>query len=758
MTERDDDRLEELLAEFVERRERGELLTAHGFAAQHPELNDQLQPLLVELERTAALLPAGDMPPFLGPYRIEARLGSGGTGEVFAARADDGREVAIKCLLPHVRLQPRAIERLRREGAVLESIDHPGIVRVEAFGEADGNVFLVMEHVDGGSLADALQQARERRVAGSTGAAASLLELPGAGRGERRAIELVAGLARALAVAHSRGLLHRDLKPGNVLLRGDGSPVLVDFGLAFDPEADTLTKTGDVLGTPNYMAPEQALGRAATEQSDVYGLAAILYELVTLRPPHQGGDALQVLSAVRATPPRPARAVEPSVSPALERVLRRALAHNPPSRWQSASEFAAALEALLAGERPQRATISLHQRVGEFWLWHKRGVLLAAAVVVLGIATIATMQALEAAQADRLATAIEEATIAYLDDGRQGRERAGTILLDAGAEPALARWLTTGETGDDPFLQAFARGVELRRQNPGAAVPLLRDAFGHRPDLVLSGAMLGIAAGDARDYELAERELVAAGRRLQRCVRVRRELGTVRRRRHDAKGAALAWREVVAIDATNPRYFYELARVEIQAKNGAAALAAIDQAIALHERTNAAPAPTRWLHVKGAALDQLDRRDEGIELLKGIIARKPTSATWHSLGLLYDKEHRLQEARAAYRAGLRLDDRSAPCIMSLAWLLAGSDRSNCQQCAECFEADPGLFDPDGVEQLALQMIRAQHGEFRHVEPMAQMVKRVGGGAALRQRLDALLEEEFSDAALGRLLSAKRALR
>lgn len=745
--------LEELLAEFVERRERGEPVSAAAFAAEHPALREELLPALESLERTAALLPAGDLPPFLGPYRVEARLGSGGTGEVFAGRAEDGREVAIKCLLPHVRLQPRAIERLRREGAVLETIDHPGIVRVESFGEGDGNVFLVMERIDGGSLAEVLQQARQRRLDGERGPPAELLELPGTGSGEQRAIALVAGLARALAVAHSRGLLHRDLKPGNVLLRRDGRPVLVDFGLAFDPEADTLTKTGDVLGTPNYMAPEQALGLVATEQSDVYGLAAILYELVTLEPPHHGADALQVLSAVRDAPPRPARAVERSVSAPLERVLRRALAHRASSRWQSAAEFAVALEALLAGERPPRATLSVHQRVSEFWLWHKRAVLgVAAGLAVIAIA-LAVWQSRSAGQQARAAAAIEEATIAYLDEGRRGRERAASLLRAAGTEPGLAAWFAGEGPGDDPFLQAFDRGVELRRREPANAVLALRDAVRLRPELALGGAMLGIAAADARDHERAERELVAAGRALPTCVRVRRELGDVRRRRRDFAGAAEAWRDVIALKDDDPRYFYELARVATLSKDGESALAAIDRALALH----GGDPPATWLHTKGAALDVLNRREEGIALLRDAVKKRPKSSTWHSLGLLLDKEHQLHEAADAYREGLALDPDNAACIFSLAFLLAGSKSYECAECAAYFERHPELYDPAEVEQLALSMLDSQHGHFTHAEPMADIVVRIGGSDALRAKLDGLMKQDFANAAMGCLLRARNAL-
>ena len=748
--------LEDLLAEFVERRENGEALTADGFAARHPEIDqDELLPALEALERTAALLPTGDVPPFLGPYRIEERLGSGGTGEVFAARDEGGRPLAIKCLLPHMRLQPRAIERLRREGKVLESIDHPGIVRIEAVGEGDGNVFLAMERIDGGSLADVLQRARQRRSDGATGAAADLLDLPGEGDGEERAIRLVAGLARALGTAHARGLLHRDLKPGNVLLRSDGQPVLVDFGLVLDPEADTLTKTGDVLGTPNYMAPEQAHGREATAQSDVYGLAAVLYELVTLLPPHQGPDALQVLTSVRDVPPKPARAIEPAVSPGLERVLRRATAHRPSARWRSAVEFASALELLLVGTRPPRATISLHQRVEEFWLWHKRAVLATAA----GLAVVATglgvwlYQENAAAQKERAKAALEEATVAYLDGGPDGRAEAARLLREAATEPALAAWFAGEEVPGDALIELLERGEARRRSEPQQAIVSFQAAVKARPDLELCGALLGIAAADAREYDIAEQELVSAARRLPKCVRVRRELGTVRRRRKDYEGATEMWREVVGLRDDVPRYWFELGRCSMRAKQPEVALAALDRALRMHD----GEPPVQWLHARGAVLDELDRRAEGMALMRELVGRHPSANTWHSLALICDKEHQLHEAAAAYHKALEYDDKHAASLHGLAHLHAGSDGYKCERCKAFFVANPDMLQPATVTAMALRMLAVQHGSFTHVEYMADDIRRMGGSDEFRERLDHLLEQDFSNTALGNLLRARKQL-
>jgi serine/threonine protein kinase/tetratricopeptide (TPR) repeat protein len=753
----DGDRVEDLLAEFVERRDRGEPLTADVFLAEHSGAADTLRPALLALAATEALLPDGDLPTNLGSYRIERRLGRGGTGEVFAARAADGRAVAIKRLLPHLGRQPRAVERLRREGDALRALAHPCIVGAEAVGEDPGAHYLVMERIDGGSLADVLAAARQRRSAGDRRAPADLLHLAGEGPGEHRVIFLVLRLAQALALVHRHGLLHRDIKPGNVLLRRDGTPVLVDFGLATVPDAETLTRTGDVLGTPNYMAPEQAMGRDASAQSDVYGLAAVLYELVTLSPPHPGRDPLQVLSAVRSLPSRPARSLAPAVSPALATVLRRALAYAPQHRWRDAEALASALAALLAGTPPARMTVCLQQRLGEFWLVHRRS-LLGVGAAAMALALVAVLwQARLTANRTRGGKLALQACTSLLDDPDDAA--AGVAIAEAlaavGAEPGLAA-LLRHDASDDPFCNLLQQGLAAQATDPAAAVATFRQALDLRPDLPLAGALLGLAAAridDDKSREAAERELLTAGRLLPQCVRVRRELAEVRHRRRDHAGVAAAWREVIVLRPDDAPAHYELGRALANDMQGEAALVAIDHALALH----AGEPPPAWLHAKGAVLDGLGRRTEAIACLQTAVARRPTPNTWHSLALLYDKEHRLPEAAAAYRSALAIDVHHAASIFNLAFLLAGSNSAECEPCRACFAAHPELRDPAEVERLALRMLDAEHGSFAHAAAITRIAASVDSTAVLAARLDALLAEPFTPAAIGCLFQARQVL-
>jgi len=269
----------------------------------------------------------------LGAYRLLRPLARGGMGEVHEVLDEStGAHLALKTLLPEgLGAEPDPEERLRfrREAEVLARLEHPHVVRVRA-AELDGPVpFLVQDLLPGGSLDGRLRRG----------------PLPVA-----EAVTIARKLADALAYAHAHGVLHRDLKPANVLFDDRGEPRLVDFGLASDlREARRLTQTGATLGTPHYMAPEQATGeRRADRRTDVYGLAALLYHMLTGRPPFPGDHAVKVMTDVLEKPPAPPRALRPDVPPALEAAVLRGLAKAPEDRFDSVAELGAALEAAFA--------------------------------------------------------------------------------------------------------------------------------------------------------------------------------------------------------------------------------------------------------------------------------------------------------------------------------------------------------------------------------------------------------------------------
>jgi beta-lactam-binding protein with PASTA domain/tRNA A-37 threonylcarbamoyl transferase component Bud32 len=265
-----------------------------------------------------------------GRYRMESPLGQGGMAQVF--RGTDtvlGRQVAIKILAPQYAKDPSFVERFRREAQSAARLNHPNVVGVYDTGSDDGTHYIVMEFVEGRTLADFL----------SSGG--SLLP--------ERAVELASSVCVALSEAHKAGIVHRDIKPGNIMVTRGGEVKVMDFGIARAATAETVTATATVLGTASYLSPEQAQGKPVDARSDIYSLGVVLYEMLTGRVPFGGDSAVAVAYKHVQEPPEPPSRSNPDVSPSLEAVVMRALAKNPDNRYQTAEEFCADLDRVRRG-------------------------------------------------------------------------------------------------------------------------------------------------------------------------------------------------------------------------------------------------------------------------------------------------------------------------------------------------------------------------------------------------------------------------
>jgi serine/threonine-protein kinase len=427
------DRLDELLGDYLAALEQGTAPSRREFLAAHPEFAEELAEFLADEDRfDAAVAPlmgrsssSGNsktitvMPrtgQTLGSYELLEELGRGGMGVVYKARQKGvNRLVALKMIGTGPWTTPADLQRFRLEAAAIAEMDHPHIVPLYEVGEEEGQPFYSMKWVEGGSLASQIERFRSR---------------------PREAVRLLLTVARAVEHAHQHGILHRDLKPGNILIDSHGEPHVTDFGLAkkLEPPASNSgirtvpvapTLSGTALGTPSYMAPEQARNaRAVTTAADVYSLGAILYEMLTGRPPFRRSTSMETLLDVLEREPESPSKVCKDVDRDLETICLKCLQKEPSNRYPSAAALADDLQRYLNRETIQARPVG---RLERFARWCRRQPVVAglSAAVVVSVVVGLTLVLLHWQWAEEARGRAEEKSDLAEKESRRAAEEEG---------------------------------------------------------------------------------------------------------------------------------------------------------------------------------------------------------------------------------------------------------------------------------------------------------------------------------------------
>jgi serine/threonine protein kinase/tetratricopeptide (TPR) repeat protein len=435
-TAKQDARLSELLDEYGRAVREGRAPDREAFLAAHPDLRERLAAAVVGLEFIRRASPdlasaPAEPPGQLGDFRILGEIGRGGMGVVYEAEQISlNRRVALKVLPFASVLDPKQLQRFRNEAQAAAHLHHTNIVPVHAVGSERGVHYYAMQFIEGESLARAIAELRkEGRGPGGTPISSHTSNREPAFL--RMAAKVGMQAAEALDHAHQLGVVHRDVKPGNLLVDFTGNLWITDFGLARFDRGENLTMTGDLVGTLRYMSPEQALGKRVPidHRTDVYSLGATLYELFTLEPAVTGQDPQAVIQEIAFKDPKPPRRLNPAVPPDLETILLKSMAKDPTARYASAQEMADDLRRFLehkpiVARRPSLATVA------QKWVRRHRPLVGAAvaalvvSVVVLVASNLRTARALRQSEA-RLATAREavDLFLTFAGIGRPSTDR-----------------------------------------------------------------------------------------------------------------------------------------------------------------------------------------------------------------------------------------------------------------------------------------------------------------------------------------------
>jgi WD40 repeat protein len=397
-----DTELAEIVAEIGLRLQRGEVVRPEDYGHHARTLRDLLPTLRIMADLPGAATPPDELGR-LGDFRLVREVSRGGMGVVYeAVQVSLGRRVALKVLPNAAALDPRHLQRFQVEAQAAASLNHPHIVPVFTTGSAEGIPFYAMQFIDGRDLAWVIRDLRRDKLAeteadGREPSTPTPLSTPGTSHA-REVARLARQAAEALDHAHGSDVLHRDIKPSNLMIDETGELWITDFGLARVRGGLDLTHTGDALGTPRYMCPEQALGSRAPldGRMDIYSLGVTIYELLTLRPAFSGEDRLEILRQIAQDEPIPPRRLDPTIPADLETIVLKAMAKSPADRYTTAADLAADLGRFLENRPILARRPSLADR-GAKWVRRHRALVVTATtglvILIMGLAGAALQYA-----------------------------------------------------------------------------------------------------------------------------------------------------------------------------------------------------------------------------------------------------------------------------------------------------------------------------------------------------------------------------
>jgi serine/threonine protein kinase/Flp pilus assembly protein TadD len=729
-----EDGLAQALEDYLEAAEAGTAPPREQFLARHPELAEQLDGCLAALRfigRAArgplSAASGGEVLPLAGPegepvsgvlgdFRIVREVGRGGMGIVYEAEQISlGRRVALKVLPFAATMDPRQLQRFHNEARAAASLDHPHIVHVHAVGCERAVHFYAMQFIEGQTLASMIAELRQAggrpvpteeqpttpHVTGAPAAdtapqAAASTERTRLDRAHyRRVAEWGVQAAEALDHAHQLGIVHRDVKPANLLVDGRGSLWVTDFGLAHVQSDSRLTMTGDLVGTLRYMSPEQALAKRVVidHRTDVYSLGATLYELLTLGPAFRGNDRQELLRQIAFEEPVRPRRVNKAIPAELETIILKALEKNPQDRYATAKALADDLGRFLNDEPIRARPAGAVRRLRKWGRRHQAAVAAAVVVLALGLVLLGgaagwLMQRRTAAEKEAL-RALAEAE-SYVQQARwpeaQAAARRAEGLLTGGGGRAELRQRVSALLDDLAMIERL-EAIRLRQSQEKA-----------------DGGGFDTAGADAayarafRDYGM---DVEALGPAAGECIRARAvttELATAldnwARARRRARGTAEgSWKHLLAIaraadsdplrtqvrlalergtedkaqlealinavtGADLPATTLVLVAGSLQEARSATDVILGERAVAILREAQRRYPGDFWVNhdlAKSLYDGKPPQLDEAIRFYTAALALRPQSSGVHNnLGSAFNKQGRLDEAVAAYRKAIEL--------------------------------------------------------------------------------------------------------